>query len=221
MAAYSGRVPWVVLMLALVAGRADTCPDAPLAAAACELDALRASLSCASGRTRGSIGRTLGRIGRALATAERASTRGAAQRTAVQVARAERIVATLAARVETLGNDGRLAAPCAAAMAAPLAALGQALAEAALGPPAATTTTLAVPVTTTSTAMPPTTTSTTSTPTTSTTTTVPLCGNGRLDPGEQCDGTNLFGRTCLTLGFGGGELGCRPDCLFDISRCHF
>jgi hypothetical protein len=216
-------VPWVVLMLALAAGlRADTCPDAPLAAAACELDALRASLSCASGRTRGSIGRTLGRIGRTLNKAERASTRGAAKRTTVQVARAERIVATLAARVETLGSDGRLAAPCAAAMAAPLAALGQALAEAALGPPAATTTTLAVPATTTSTTVPPTTTSTTSTPTTTTaTTTVPLCGNGRLDPGEQCDGTDLFGRTCLTLGFDGGELGCRPDCLFDISRCHF
>ena len=38
--------------------------------------------------------------------------------------------------------------------------------------------------------------------------------------GELCDGTNLFGRDCHTLGFGGsGTLACCPDCSFDTSGC--
>jgi len=58
-------------------------------------------------------------------------------------------------------------------------------------------------------------------PSTTTTTTLPSCGNGRLDPGEQCDGTDLFGRDCATLGFTGGTLACQPDCLFDTRHCTF
>ena len=46
-----------------------------------------------------------------------------------------------------------------------------------------------------------------------------VCGDGILDVGEQCDGTNLNGHTCVTRGFGGGELGCSSLCRFDTSGC--
>lgn len=46
-----------------------------------------------------------------------------------------------------------------------------------------------------------------------------LCGNGIIDPGEQCDGGNLGGQTCQSLGFGGGTLGCTNTCLFDTNSC--
>jgi hypothetical protein len=51
------------------------------------------------------------------------------------------------------------------------------------------------------------------------------CGNGRLEGLEQCD-TDVFrdDETCISLGFGGGELSCfGPDdgapCRFDTSTC--
>ena len=44
-----------------------------------------------------------------------------------------------------------------------------------------------------------------------------LCGNGAIDEGEDCDGDNLGGETCLTLGHGGGgELSCTDECKFHI-----
>jgi len=46
-----------------------------------------------------------------------------------------------------------------------------------------------------------------------------LCGNGLIDEGEQCDGQNLGGETCRSLGEGDGELKCGPACLFDVSMC--
>lgn len=47
-----------------------------------------------------------------------------------------------------------------------------------------------------------------------------LCGNGVIDsPKEQCDGDDLGGETCLSLGEGDGELSCGPACLFDVSMC--
>jgi hypothetical protein len=45
------------------------------------------------------------------------------------------------------------------------------------------------------------------------------CGNGTLDAGEQCDGTNLGGATCTSLGFAGGTLACSAQCTFDTSGC--
>jgi hypothetical protein len=45
------------------------------------------------------------------------------------------------------------------------------------------------------------------------------CGNGTIDPGEKCDGTNLNRQTCASLGFTGGTLGCTSICTFDISKC--
>ncbi|MEI6378456.1 MAG: hypothetical protein WCO55_02260 [Candidatus Falkowbacteria bacterium] len=45
------------------------------------------------------------------------------------------------------------------------------------------------------------------------------CGNGQIDLGEQCDGFNLGGKTCLSLGFlGGGALHCNA-CALDTSGC--
>lgn len=48
------------------------------------------------------------------------------------------------------------------------------------------------------------------------------CGNGRIDNGEDCDGSNLNGKACATLSayaFTGGELSCSPTCTFDTSAC--
>lgn len=46
----------------------------------------------------------------------------------------------------------------------------------------------------------------------------PSCGNGQIDPGEQCDGSNLNGQTCVTLGHDGGTLSC-TSCAFNEAAC--
>ena len=38
----------------------------------------------------------------------------------------------------------------------------------------------------------------------------PVCGNGALEYGEQCDGADLGGQSCVSLGVGSGTLGCHP-----------
>lgn len=46
------------------------------------------------------------------------------------------------------------------------------------------------------------------------------CGNGTLDMNEQCDGMNLNGFTCESLGNSGGTLLCDAvTCTFDTSLC--
>lgn len=46
------------------------------------------------------------------------------------------------------------------------------------------------------------------------------CGDGAVVHGEQCDGADLNGETCASLGFpAGGALGCYPNCGFDTSAC--
>ncbi|NQY91856.1 MAG: hypothetical protein HRT46_09380 [Deltaproteobacteria bacterium] len=45
------------------------------------------------------------------------------------------------------------------------------------------------------------------------------CGNGAIDSGEQCDGVNLAGQDCVSLGYLAGTLACGGDCLFDTSAC--
>ncbi len=47
----------------------------------------------------------------------------------------------------------------------------------------------------------------------------PVCGNGVVEEGEQCDGANHDGQTCLTLGMDGGNLACTSTCTFDRSGC--
>jgi len=47
------------------------------------------------------------------------------------------------------------------------------------------------------------------------------CGNGMIDSGEQCDGTNLNMQSCTTVsgGFTGGTLRCTSGCTFDTTLC--
>ncbi len=46
-----------------------------------------------------------------------------------------------------------------------------------------------------------------------------LCGNGAIDPGEDCDGTLDAAETCRLHGFDSGSLSCGSDCRFDSSAC--
>jgi hypothetical protein len=46
-----------------------------------------------------------------------------------------------------------------------------------------------------------------------------LCGNGSIDSGEQCDGSNLGGQTCVSRGYAGGTLTCNSNCAFNTSAC--
>jgi len=46
-----------------------------------------------------------------------------------------------------------------------------------------------------------------------------VCGNSIVESGEQCDKANLNGQDCLSLGYGGGTLGCELDCTFNTSSC--
>ena len=50
-----------------------------------------------------------------------------------------------------------------------------------------------------------------------------LCGNGRVDPPEQCDGTSFNGETCATVSMyaaPNGVLRCTPSCTLDVSGCY-
>lgn len=50
---------------------------------------------------------------------------------------------------------------------------------------------------------------------------IPLqCGDGVVSAPEQCDGANVLGHTCASLGFyDDGQVACAPDCTFDVSAC--
>jgi LysM domain-containing protein len=46
------------------------------------------------------------------------------------------------------------------------------------------------------------------------------CGNGRREEPEICDGEELGGLTCETLGLPAGRLACRSDCKgFEVGAC--
>jgi len=57
------------------------------------------------------------------------------------------------------------------------------------------------------------------TPSNLVTLTVNTCGNNIKDAGEQCDGSDLGGQTCVGLGYTGGTLSCLSNCQFDKSGC--
>jgi hypothetical protein len=44
------------------------------------------------------------------------------------------------------------------------------------------------------------------------------CGNGIVESGEDCDGTNLNGNSCTDLGYGSGTLSCN-NCNYDTTSC--
>jgi hypothetical protein len=45
------------------------------------------------------------------------------------------------------------------------------------------------------------------------------CGNGVKEGGEQCDGAQLGGQTCVGLGYDQGTLLCSQSCTFDAANC--
>ncbi|MBU1221913.1 hypothetical protein KKF34_10975 [Myxococcota bacterium] len=45
------------------------------------------------------------------------------------------------------------------------------------------------------------------------------CNNGILDDTEQCDGLELGGESCTSLGYYGGTLSCTSNCSFDLASC--
>lgn len=47
----------------------------------------------------------------------------------------------------------------------------------------------------------------------------PACGDGKLDPEEACDGSNLKGESCTSQGFEAGTLSCSATCSLDTSGC--
>lgn len=48
----------------------------------------------------------------------------------------------------------------------------------------------------------------------------PVCGDNAVNSaGEQCDGSDLGGTTCVSLGFGSGSLACNSECQFDTNSC--
>ena len=47
----------------------------------------------------------------------------------------------------------------------------------------------------------------------------PQCGNGVVETGEACDGSDLGGATCGSEGFYCGSLSCNVDCTLDTSSC--
>ena len=48
--------------------------------------------------------------------------------------------------------------------------------------------------------------------------TTAVCGNGIIETGEVCDGTNLDGQTCQSLGYVDGSLSCH-ECNFNTYSC--
>lgn len=46
------------------------------------------------------------------------------------------------------------------------------------------------------------------------------CGDGNITGAEECDGTNLNGESCASLGYNGGTLSCSSACTFDVGGCY-
>ncbi|MFO0616999.1 MAG: redoxin domain-containing protein [Polyangiaceae bacterium] len=49
----------------------------------------------------------------------------------------------------------------------------------------------------------------------------PVCGNGKIEAGEACDGAAFGAASCADFGFDGGELTCSASCTVDSSTCAF
>ncbi|MFC1648786.1 hypothetical protein ACFL1B_04985, partial [Nanoarchaeota archaeon] len=47
------------------------------------------------------------------------------------------------------------------------------------------------------------------------------CGDGAVDAGESCDGSNLGGFSCQDWGFSSGTLSCDASCQYDTNTCSY
>jgi len=56
-------------------------------------------------------------------------------------------------------------------------------------------------------------------PTENTEITTAVCNNNKAEAGEECDGTDLRGLSCQSLGAAGGTLACGSDCRINKSGC--
>jgi hypothetical protein len=50
---------------------------------------------------------------------------------------------------------------------------------------------------------------------------ISVCGNNIKEGVEQCDGSDLGGATCQSLGYSGGTLSCGTSCNFNTSGCTY
>jgi len=48
---------------------------------------------------------------------------------------------------------------------------------------------------------------------------VHICGDNIQESGENCDGSDLAGQSCIGLGHDSGTLTCSLDCTFNVSQC--
>jgi hypothetical protein len=48
---------------------------------------------------------------------------------------------------------------------------------------------------------------------------ITVCGDSVVETPEQCDGENVNGASCTSLGYAGGSLSCTPACEFDTFSC--
>lgn len=48
---------------------------------------------------------------------------------------------------------------------------------------------------------------------------ISVCGNGIVEGGEDCEGLDLNGQSCVSLGFASGDLFCDLACSFDTYSC--
>src|SRR5512145_1409036 len=46
-----------------------------------------------------------------------------------------------------------------------------------------------------------------------------ICGDSILNSGEECDGTQLNGQSCTSLGLPNGTLACTPECTYETAGC--
>lgn len=46
------------------------------------------------------------------------------------------------------------------------------------------------------------------------------CNNGIVEGSEECDGVDLNGASCTSLGHGAGSLSCNADCTFNEAQCY-
>ena len=47
----------------------------------------------------------------------------------------------------------------------------------------------------------------------------PKCGNGVKQPGEMCDGADVGGATCMSMGKGTGPVLCTSQCALSTAMC--